>query len=71
MDGSRLSYWDVVPEPAERTVKGKSVANRTSRLRALGNAVVPQQVYPIFKAIMEAEKYERTSISAEHEPDVQ
>lgn len=36
---------DVIPRVA------KGVPNRTERIKCLGNAVVPQQFYPIFKAI--------------------
>jgi DNA (cytosine-5)-methyltransferase 1 len=46
-------WWDVEPGIC-RVANG--IPNRTHRLRALGNAVVPQQIYPIFKAIMEIEK---------------
>lgn len=37
-----------------RTITEK-LSGRTRRLKALGNAIVPQQIYPIFQAIMESE----------------
>lgn len=54
---SRLSYWldgywRVEPN-IPRVATG--VKNRVDRLKCLGNAVVPQQVYPILKAIAEIE----------------
>ncbi|MEY8324516.1 hypothetical protein AALB47_11470 [Lachnospiraceae bacterium 54-11] len=48
MDG----YWDIEPD-IPRIASG--IANRVGRLKALGNAVVPQQFYPFFKAISEVE----------------
>jgi DNA (cytosine-5)-methyltransferase 1 len=45
-------YWDIEPD-IPRTAKG--VKDRVNRLRALGNAVVPAQAYPVFKAVMDAE----------------
>ncbi|MBQ7220704.1 MAG: DNA cytosine methyltransferase [Synergistaceae bacterium] len=56
VDGDGLSFWDAVPEPAERTARG--VKDRVSRLRALGNAVVPQQAFPLFRTIIEADREE-------------
>jgi DNA (cytosine-5)-methyltransferase 1 len=46
-------WWGIEPD-IPRTARG--VPNRVNRLRSLGNAVVPAQIYPIFKAIMEVEK---------------
>jgi hypothetical protein len=46
-------YWDIEPD-IPRTAKG--VKNRVARLRALGNAVVPTQAHPIFRAIAGAER---------------
>ena len=46
-------YWRVEPN-IPRVATG--VKNRVDRLKCLGNAVVPQQAYPIFKAIAEIER---------------
>jgi len=45
-------YWRVEPD-IPRVATG--VKNRVGRLKCLGNAVVPQQVYPILQAIAEIE----------------
>lgn len=45
-------YWDIEPD-IPRVAAG--IPDRVGRLKALGNAVVPQQFYPVFKAIAEIE----------------
>lgn len=44
-------YWDLEPD-VPRVAAG--IPDRTGRLKALGNAVVPQQFYPFFKTIADA-----------------
>lgn len=46
-------YWHAEPD-IPRIATG--IEHRVDRLKCLGNAVVPQQFYPIFKAIVEAEQ---------------
>lgn len=46
-------YWEEEPD-IPRIAKG--IEHRADRLKCLGNAVVPQQFYPIFRAIVEAEQ---------------
>ena len=56
MDG----YWDREPEGVPRVATG--VKDRVNRLKGLGNAIVPQVVYQIFKAIEEYDNGRRTTI---------
>ena len=42
--------WEVEPRPYG---VAHGVPNRVDRLKCLGNAVVPQQAYPIFRALRE------------------
>lgn len=46
-------WWKIEPDVG-RVADG--IPRRMDRLRCLGNAVVPQQIYPVFEAIAEFEK---------------
>ena len=55
------SRWPARPNEAQENwepprVVTERIPNRAARLKALGNAVVPAQAYPIFAAIMAAEQ---------------
>ena len=50
------SWWQTEPDVG-RVVNG--VPARVDRLRCLGNAVVPQQAYPVFEAIAKFEKEQK------------
>ena len=50
---TNASGWPAEPDVG-RVAHG--IPNRVDRLKCLGNAVVPAQFYPIFKAIMEEER---------------
>ena len=49
-----ISYWLDEPPGVPRVATG--IKKRVDRLNCLGNAVVPQQFYPIFKAIADIER---------------
>lgn len=49
----RPNWWPVEPDVG-RVAHG--ISDRVDRLKCLGNAVVPQQFYPIFKAIADIEQ---------------
>ena len=46
---SAPGYWLPEPDGVPRIASG--IKDRAGRLKCLGNAVVPQQFYPIFEAI--------------------
>ena len=50
-------YWRKEPEEIPKVTKNKD-KNAKERIKCLGNAVVPMQFYPVFRAIAEAEKGE-------------
>ena len=52
------SFTNQYPYEPPRVVEGQK--NRAKRLKCLGNGCCPEQVYPIFKLIMEAENENRT-----------
>lgn len=52
MDFILNHYWDVEPD-IPRVATG--IPNRVEKLKGFGNAVVPQQFYPVFKRICEIE----------------
>ena len=47
-------FW--LPEPLEIPRVRENVKGRINRLKCLGNAVVPQQFYPMFRYIREIEE---------------
>lgn len=54
--------WPALPneqqkpgEPARTINKNEKVPHRNQRIKALGNAIVPQQIYPLFEAIVALE----------------
>jgi DNA (cytosine-5)-methyltransferase 1 len=53
--GRKISrtYWEISEPPIPGVDDG--IPNRVDRTKALGNAVVPQQIVPIFKAIVQIE----------------
>ncbi|WZY36101.1 DNA (cytosine-5-)-methyltransferase [Bacillus sp. FSL W8-1122] len=57
IDVCQLRKWAVEPDVG-RVAHG--VPDRVDRIKGLGNAVVPQQIYPIFETIMKIERGEIT-----------
>ena len=48
-----------LPEPPGIPCITENKENRAARLKCLGNAVVPQQFYPVFRGIVLLESHRR------------
>ena len=55
LDGGMSTPGHWMPEPDIPRITTRK-DNRVNRLKCLGNAVVPQQFYPVFKAIADIER---------------
>jgi len=59
IDGDIVNFFTVLREQPEKLARRIELTPwipfRVDRLKCLGNAVVPQQFYPVFKAIAEVE----------------
>ena len=58
-------YWDAEPDGIPRVAIG--VKDRVNKWKALGNACVPAQIYPVYKAIVEAESVLHQAVSNQDE----
>ena len=61
---TKWNYWEIEPNVG-RVAHG--IPGRVDRLKSLGNAVVPQQIYPILAAIAEIEKARALEIGSDYE----
>ncbi|WP_199715054.1 hypothetical protein [Acutalibacter sp. 1XD8-33] len=53
MSAQNIGFWQDEPLNVPRIAVG--IKDRVNRLKCLGNAVVPQQFYPVFRAIYQLE----------------
>lgn len=54
--GSNIETWNEWPTQPPVCGRNDGISNRVDRIAALGNAIVPQVAYQIFKSIIEYEK---------------
>jgi DNA (cytosine-5)-methyltransferase 1 len=60
-NNAELPNWDKFPTQSPVCGRNDGISNRVDRIKALGNAIVPQVAYQIFKAIQDFENYVETN----------